>query len=522
MKVLIADDDEDARTVLIKTLEYAGYSVDVATDGLEALKMAKASPCDLIISDILMPEMDGFILCQEVMKDPQLKKIPFIFYTASYADPKDEQLARYMGASYYILKPLEPMNLLKIVDQALQEKNKRRFSSNQKPEKDEMTISTLYNERISQKLQQKVADLRLCRNIFTKANHAIAVIDPEGFYLEQNTSHQLLFEYSDEEILEKTPSIYLGEDTFCDIFKILASHGVYRGEHVAQTKSDVKVDIDLSIFPVFDHRGKTLCYVWMNRDTTVQKCAEKNVRLKSEQMEELTKELRALSIQLSEKEEISRREFSRVLHEQVGQDLSAIRIKCCNLLSESQSDGNPTEETIYRIIALLDDAISSTRTLTSDLYPTILDDLGILPAISWYKDLVLNSDTLEVSLDLEVSAEELPENAKLSLFRIVQEAFQNIAKHAFATKARITLKKEERLFKLLIQDNGIGFETTGLGKNPALGIGLTLVKERCLALSGQLNVKSSPGKGTQLTVTIPVKQESSYLTEKETDSFFYF
>ncbi|MBU0661612.1 response regulator, partial [Patescibacteria group bacterium] len=98
MKILIVDDNEDVRMILKKTLESNGYSVKDASNGKEALKAAKESPPDIIISDILMPVMDGFQLCREMKADEILKKIPFVFYTATYTDEKDEELALKLGA----------------------------------------------------------------------------------------------------------------------------------------------------------------------------------------------------------------------------------------------------------------------------------------------------------------------------------------------------------------------------------------------------------------------------------------
>lgn len=99
MKILVVEDTEDARVLLVDQISIAGYEVDFAENGVDALAKALASPPDLIISDILMPEMDGFEFCKKVKKEDALKKLPFIFYTATYTEPSDQRLALSLGAT---------------------------------------------------------------------------------------------------------------------------------------------------------------------------------------------------------------------------------------------------------------------------------------------------------------------------------------------------------------------------------------------------------------------------------------
>jgi len=121
MKILIIDDDRDSRLILRKNLEDAGHQVEEAIHGVDALFKARASRPELIVSDILMPVMDGYKLCFEVKHDKELNKIPFVFYTATYTDIEDEQLAIGLGASRYILKPMATEDFLQIVTEVVKE-----------------------------------------------------------------------------------------------------------------------------------------------------------------------------------------------------------------------------------------------------------------------------------------------------------------------------------------------------------------------------------------------------------------
>jgi CheY-like chemotaxis protein len=105
--VLVAEDHEENRTILKMLLEASGCRVTAAADGVEALAAARRDPPDAIVSDVEMPNMDGFALCRHWMQDAALRPIPFIFYSATYVRAEDEQFALALGAVRYLIKPLE-------------------------------------------------------------------------------------------------------------------------------------------------------------------------------------------------------------------------------------------------------------------------------------------------------------------------------------------------------------------------------------------------------------------------------
>lgn len=119
MKVLVVDDMAFNRRSLRSVFLHAGYEVVVAEDGQQALEIASADPPDLVVTDILMPRLDGFQLCRELKRNPETVEIPVIFYTGSYTDAKDRELGMALGASAYLVKPLEPRELLAAIARAL-------------------------------------------------------------------------------------------------------------------------------------------------------------------------------------------------------------------------------------------------------------------------------------------------------------------------------------------------------------------------------------------------------------------
>jgi CheY-like chemotaxis protein len=137
MNILLVDDDDNSRVFLERTLTKEGHSVSTATNGVQALEKAGQQLPDMIISDIMMPEMDGFELCRRVKSDSALRAIPFVFYTATFVDKRDEQLAMALGASGFIVKPMEIDPFLSIVDEVLNRHEERKLPTPEKPRESE-------------------------------------------------------------------------------------------------------------------------------------------------------------------------------------------------------------------------------------------------------------------------------------------------------------------------------------------------------------------------------------------------
>lgn len=159
MKFLVVDDNADARALLKAILAGNGHSVELAENGAQALEKAAVSLPDMIISDILMPVMDGFVLCEKVRSDAKFKQIPFVFYTATYTDAKDEEFALKIGADRFIVKPAEPEEFMKIIHDVVRNVRETSINNGRPGLKDKKEFLKLYNQRLVNKLEKKMLSL---------------------------------------------------------------------------------------------------------------------------------------------------------------------------------------------------------------------------------------------------------------------------------------------------------------------------------------------------------------------------
>ncbi|WP_005033994.1 PAS domain S-box protein [Holophaga foetida] len=158
--ILIADDLEQNRYMLDALLKGMGHRTLVAENGAEALEMARNTPTDLVISDILMPVMDGFEFCRRMKQDEALKDIPFVFYTATYTEPKHERFALSLGAERFITKPQEPSYLMTVVQELLGTAGHRAAKAPDESIDSEMAFLRQHNEALFHKLEKRNQDLR--------------------------------------------------------------------------------------------------------------------------------------------------------------------------------------------------------------------------------------------------------------------------------------------------------------------------------------------------------------------------
>lgn len=183
-KILFVDDLETNRYLLRTVLTAFGYEILEATNGVEALELARRECPDLIISDILMPQMDGFTLCRECQRDETLRAIPFVFYTATYTDSRDEQLALSLGAARFITKPIKNEEFLAILREVLKNHEQGSLPAGHSTLEEETVFYRLYNEALVRKLENKMLALE-------ESNRALAASEDQLRRLASGVAHEL-------------------------------------------------------------------------------------------------------------------------------------------------------------------------------------------------------------------------------------------------------------------------------------------------------------------------------------------
>ena len=222
-------------------------------------------------------------------------------------------------------------------------------------------------------------------------------------------------------------------------------------------------------------------------------------------------DLKRLSARLVEAQEQERHNLSRELHDQVGQTLTAIKIDIARAEQKLEPAQTDVSERLRRARQGAEETLEIIRRLSMLLRPSMLDDIGLSAALSWYAKQFSESTGIRVSLSDDGSADRLPDSHKTSLYRIVQEALTNCARHAEARSAQIHLSSEEDRYLLSIEDDGKGFDL----KNRPRGLGLIGIQERIDEMNGTLRVRSAPGSGTRISVEIPVANSGSESAESQ-------
>jgi signal transduction histidine kinase len=212
------------------------------------------------------------------------------------------------------------------------------------------------------------------------------------------------------------------------------------------------------------------------------------------------KELKELSASLVAAQESERRSLSRELHDEIGQSLSAVLVELTNLSACLPPEVAPSvRKHADTIRSLVENSMAVVRNLSLLLRPSMLDDLGLVPALEWQARETFRRTGLRVTVAAETVSDELPETHKTCIYRIVQEALHNIVRHAEARKVRVSVQQDTNKLLLAVQDDGKGFDT-----KRHKGLGLLGMEERVSNLGGSFQIDSKPGEGSVITCALPL------------------
>jgi len=246
---------------------------------------------------------------------------------------------------------------------------------------------------------------------------------------------------------------------------------------------------------VRDTYGKPIATVGVARDITERKLAEEEIFSSRERLREL-----AAHLQTIREEEDTR--IAREIHDELGQTLTGLKIDLKWLEKRMSKEQHAARGKLISMSNLIDTAIQTVRKVSTELRPGVLE-LGLTAAIDWQTREFQNRTGIQSTVSINVQEDQIDEQQSTNIFRIFQEILTNIIRHAQATKVTILLRLENGFFTLEVRDNGVGIKEEQVRHAKSLGI--LGMRERALLLGGNLNIRGIAGKGTTVTVKIPIQ-----------------
>jgi signal transduction histidine kinase len=243
---------------------------------------------------------------------------------------------------------------------------------------------------------------------------------------------------------------------------------------------------------------------------------EADAQAQYEESAEARSQLKDLSARVLQAQETERKALSRELHDEVGQALSAVLVELRNLSAGLASRSEEQSRIHVEIVkGLVEGAVRVVRNMALLLRPSMLDDLGLVPALRWQARETSKRTSMDVSVSTELGSDDLPDEHKTCVYRVVQEALHNCSRHSGASTVRISVRQEPGRLSLSIRDDGKGFDA-----KHSRGLGLLGIEERVARLGGACEIHSEPGNGTIVSINLPLNQDdwSRSGQESEADS----
>lgn len=463
-RILIVEDQLIIALDLEQILINLGYEVaGIVNTGEESVEFVRNSRPDLVLMDIMLSgSIDGIAAAEIIHKTLD---VPIIYLTA-HSDEKSLERANLTGPYGYIVKPIDEKDLYTAIEIAL-----HRFKMDRVLKKSEMKYRTLFEQSLD----------------------PIFITDENAVIIDANPAMLELFGYSIEQIIwHRADEFFKEHKDYQEFITQARTKGAvsnFESRMVTNGGRILDVQITVRKYELGGHSGYG--YQGIIRDITQYK-------LYFEELIRSRQELRNLTAHIENLREQERTDIAREIHDVLGQSLTALRLDLSWIKKKIRPEENDLTEKIAIMDVIINDIISTVRKLSTKLRPGILDDLGLPAAIEWQTEEFKKRTGISCNVDCG-DVGELPEDKSVALFRIFQESFTNIMKHACADTVFITLQKNDGNIEMEIRDNGKGFSDEDLQAKGSYGI--IGMKERVKNLSGVLTIDGSAG--TTIRVVIP-------------------
>jgi len=539
-KILVVDDRQINRDLIVSLLGAQGHQILEAVDGHYALDRVSSDRPDLVICDVLMPTMDGYEFVRQLRANPDVAATKVIFWTAHFHEREAKALALAVGVSHVLTKPSEPQDILRVVDEAL---GARRSEPPSSP------VESFTQEQlrvVTEKLSHAVDDLQ-------RANQRLRALIDLSLQLVSQRNPDLLFDEAcrgareligarygaagvrsietDETIHFVTSGIE--PEIVKELGRPVLMAGVL-GEVVKERRTarlpfaprSLKALGLPAAFPAADALlaapivSQSTSYGWIclvnklgvtdfdDQDTQILTIlaalvgrSYENGNVYREAKRDASEQMQVLARRLIEAQDFERRQLARELHDRAGQNLTALSINLDVL--NALIAGDQRLELHARLKDAMTLVAATTDTLEnvmSELHPPLLAEHGLLSALRWYAKEFSQRTGIEITISGDQNASSVPESEAI-LYRIAQEALNNVAKHAHAKLVRISLSLSGRELTLSIADDGIGYDSRSSSRS---GRGIATMKERALAVGGRVELQGAPQKGTLIRIHVPI------------------
>jgi len=337
-------------------------------------------------------------------------------------------------------------------------------------------------------------------NIMKSMVESLIVIDLKGKITLFNQASLDLLGYKEDDLTDQDYGIFLSEKGYADLNKILLPgsnrRSVYDQETTYRSKNNKEIPVLLSCTRMKNKEGEEQGIVFIAHDIKDKKQMEEQLRAaRNEQI-----------IAINEAQEKERLMIASEIHDGLGQILTGISFSIENNLIGKFSDDAEYKSSVLKIQDQLSDAIREAKSIAYNLIPIAIRDFGLVVAVDNFVQQINSVEKININFNVYNYKDRIDERLEKALFRIIQEALNNVLKHAEADTVNIQLVKYDDHISLVVEDDGKGFDYKGLIGNPKdLGIGLVSMRERVNAFDGVFLLNSAISKGTEILIEIPCK-----------------
>jgi PAS domain S-box-containing protein len=359
-----------------------------------------------------------------------------------------------------------------------------------------ISIDKDVTERIKEEKLLKESEEKY-RTLVEQATDAIALYDASGKVLDVNTGSAILLGYTKEELIGKSLKEILLEE---DLIKNPIQYEVLQqGQSTVKERKMRKNDGTIVQTEVRSQQLPDGRFLSVIRDLSQRIKAEKD-------LDESYKAIRKLTSHIQNVREEERTNIAREIHDELGQQLTVMKMDVSWINKKLVTDDEIIKEKVKGMLTMLDETVKSVRRISSELRPSLLDDLGLTAAMEWQLFEIKKRSGIKINFNAPEKELKLPDLIKTGLFRIFQESLTNVIRHAGAKSVKVNLEQKDHQLTLSIEDDGKGFDKGKIADKRTLGI--LGMKERTSMIGGTYEINSIPGKGTVVEVVIPMNGQS--------------